>query len=121
MSDRVWSVEELTIVHPLPDGWTWSVAQGIGVSDVDPMRPWAFGVGDQGVEVGGDGALLALDGNGRRFDPPADVALAVVLASKGRDSFEAMAREADRLAAWVIEAGGRIALRDLAAMLRRGR
>ncbi len=96
MNGRVWTVKELDRVLPLPEGWTWSIASGL--SEFDPTRPWAFGVGDRGVEVDADGAVSAQDGNGRRFDPPAEVALAVILASQGRDSMEAMAEAMDGIA-----------------------
>lgn len=79
-----WTIEALNREHPLPEGWRWSFATG-GEPEEDPSRPWAFGRTrhghDAGIEII-DGILEARDGNGHAFDPPVDVALAVLLANK---------------------------------------
>jgi hypothetical protein len=118
MNVRVWTLEELDLAHPLPDGWEWSIASGLG--EFDSTRPWAFGVGDLGVELDLEGRVVANDGNGKRFDPPADVALAVILASNGLDSMETMAFEVERRVSTSTLGGLLVAWRDVAAMLRRG-
>jgi hypothetical protein len=123
MSARVWTREELDRVHPLPKGdmdgfgprppWFWRV---------DPTGPVAFSVChsvDGEVWVDAAGRLCSSDG-----DPPWPVALAVILASQGLDSREAMA---DEVGAYALAAGrdGRhdvaSQLYDVASLVRRGR
>jgi hypothetical protein len=100
MSDRVWTVEELDIVHPLPKAeavryrypYAWRVdSDGPVAFEVGPSEP------DE-VWVDARGHLASATG-----EPPADVALAVILASKGLDSMEAMAREMDTKAGEMTE------------------
>ena len=87
---RIWTIEELTRVHPLPDGWTWAAERVTAV-----RGDWEVWLDDEGelcswYEPDG-GSML-------RCDPPADVALAVILASKGLDSLAAMADALDKMA-----------------------
>ena len=80
MSARVWTVEELDQVHPLPDGWRW----------VEEDFAWtATWHGLTGVGVEASGHMAGMDG------APRDVVLAVILASKGLDSNEALADALD--------------------------
>jgi hypothetical protein len=88
-TDRVWTIAGLDHTHPLEDendeGWTWKL-------DEDG-RPFA---------VNGDRARIYVDDLNRlRCDDidgdNADVALAVILASKGLDSLETLATESYRL------------------------
>lgn len=81
MTDRAWTIDELDRVHPLPEMWTW-VADAYG-------RPFARNGGDT-VEVD-HGELLSISHEGSLIAPPFDVALAVILASMGRDSFDTLA------------------------------
>lgn len=119
MTARVWTEAELDRVHPLPKGtadgirnrppWFWRV---------DQTGPVAFTVApDDGCEVWVDagGRLCSSDG-----DPPADVALAVILASKGLDSMEAMAASLEDDADCEDDLRADRYLRKAAAMLRRG-
>jgi hypothetical protein len=134
MSARVWTREELDRVHPLPDGWTWARELD------DPL----FARGPYGSSVSvcresGDVVSVIYDEQGRfNHFPPALVALAVILASQGLDSREAMADALDRRAVAAdrdADVSGRHrdgeadsagyaceaqALRYAAAMLRRG-
>jgi hypothetical protein len=120
---RIWTVDELTRVHPLPDGWEWAHDDSVG---------W-YAHDNNGATVCVDycGDLLALWNGTTIISPCADVCLAVILASKGLDSYAAMVVEADREAAeWTTEAInpvtrrlvtlGREALNRTADMLRRG-
>jgi hypothetical protein len=141
---RQWTIEELDRVHPLRDGWSWDVAFG-----APPVARYGTGIGSLAVYVD-DGELVSekmLPPTGERFEcmfgckaanegtshepPPADITLAVILASKGLDSREAMAAEVERESARLVPATadatahcwagyGRDGLRRVAAMLRRG-
>ena len=91
-------------MHPLREGWCWDVD-----SDATPVARRGTGIGSLAVYVDA-GELVSekmLPPTGERFEcmfgckvandgtthepPPADIALAVLLASKGFDSLEAMA------------------------------
>jgi hypothetical protein len=87
---RVWTVEELDLVHPLPDGWSWKYECDswwavLGDED-DAERASCFIWTDDRDRFGSAAGTLGC------HDAPADVALAVILASKGLDSMDAMAR-----------------------------
>lgn len=98
---RVWTEEELDRVHPLPEGWLWSKrgldtwcarkAGGGGWMDV-----WVAGRADAEPALLTECVLPI--GIPKPFMPPIDVALAVILASKGLDSREVMVAEMRRLA-----------------------
>jgi hypothetical protein len=91
---RVWTVEELDRVHPLPEGWRWLTDDDgetwMAIADNEMQEPACF--------VWDDGSLGCDEG------VPLPVALAVILASQGRDSFKAMAAaldvEAENHLAW---------------------
>lgn len=87
MSARVWTVEELDQVHPLPEGWVW-------IKSVDASGRWIADNGDACVEVDAHGRLTTSDVDGE----DRDVVLAVILASKGLDSTEALAKALATLA-----------------------
>jgi hypothetical protein len=89
MTARVWTREDLDRVHPLPDGWEW---------DADPSVGWYALHRSGSVCVDDSGDVLALFNGTERFDSPAVVCLAVILASQGMDSREAMATALDVLA-----------------------
>lgn len=93
MSAREWTAGELNRVHPLPEGWTWSVMLPGRFSKalVGPVA-WR---GASYVEVGVRGDLVVVNCSHDRADVPADVLIAVGLVSKGLDSLEAMARALD--------------------------
>jgi hypothetical protein len=90
---REWTIEELDRVHPLPDGWAWRLWDG------GPMAcSGTLEISADGDEVWGQGResnMTAL---------PSKVCLAVILASQGLDSREAMATVLDGVAR-EIEAG----------------
>jgi hypothetical protein len=80
MTARQWTCEALDAAHPLPDGWIWCVAgEHIGALEVggpfDPNEVW----------VDEHGFLATSE-----REPPADIAFAVILASRGVDSLGAM-------------------------------
>jgi hypothetical protein len=123
---RQWTREELDRVHPLPEAdgfhilyaWEWCVAgPHVSAREVDTSEP-------NEVWVDGNGNLASSEG-----EPPASVALAVILASRGMDSREAMAAAMDTVAERVKaapiaseEMRGRAWQATAAAMmLRRGR
>jgi hypothetical protein len=87
MSDRVWTIEELDRVHPL-DGWAWAFDDQVG---------WYARTmhGNATVCIDLQGEVLALWGGTEKISPHRNVALAVILVSKGQDSMKAMA---DKLA-----------------------
>jgi hypothetical protein len=104
-ASRQWTREELDAVHPLPDGWEWW--------ECEDGRWSAFAYA--GAEGGchGDTVLVeddtvcCRDGeDGKRYPPPWRVAVAVILASQGLDSREAMA---DALQVHVDEDASRLA------------
>jgi hypothetical protein len=87
MTSRQWTREDLDRVHPLPDGWTWEqdyVGEWCAANRTTKRRPGLVRLTDDG----------RLDG-GVKLGPdeliPADVALAVILASQGLDSLAALA------------------------------
>jgi hypothetical protein len=69
MSARVWTREELDRVHPLPDGWRWEQGTAARWHAIDDSEARCF--------------IWQWGGIGTDGDVPADVALAVILASKG--------------------------------------
>ena len=83
MIARVWTVEELDQVHPLPKGWVWRVRAG-------GLRAVRTGMVLRTVCVGENGLTTVGDMSDTHETPP-EVALAVILASKGLDSNEALA------------------------------
>lgn len=86
---RIWTLKELDDMHSLPEGWTWAD---------DPSVGWhARYPGGYTVCIDASDDVVALHDGTRHFEPPARVALAVILASKGLDSLAAMADELDRL------------------------
>jgi hypothetical protein len=102
VSARVWTREELDSVHTLPEAdddddrsWRWRLeADGCHVAvgwhdDHDGVE------GEHLVWVGKGGWLRSVCGD-YEVPPPATVALAVILASQGLDSREAMATEMDK-------------------------
>jgi hypothetical protein len=82
-ASRQWTREELDRVHPLPDGWEW----GLDVYG----HPYARDTVGRTIEVDHGNLLALTPPSGDRFDPPGPVALAVILASQGLDSREAIA------------------------------
>jgi hypothetical protein len=119
MTARVWTVEELDRVHRLPEGWRWEYDE----------REWGWHArGPQNAIICVDGHCEVLAGCGGA-DSRA-VALAVILASQGRESFEMLAQAVERevftaashdpiVMAWA-ELHREVIAR-IAAMLRRGR
>lgn len=95
MTARVWTVEELDRVHPLPDGdedehgWRWHIAHDGSLRALGWYDDHDGVVGEHQV-VYWRGALISVCGD-YNVPPPGDVALAVILASQGLDSREAMA------------------------------
>jgi transcriptional regulator GlxA family with amidase domain len=127
MTTRVWTKEKLNEAHPLPKSKDGSTSSWMWELDGEPPT-WDATLTDysDSVFVCDDGTLGSMSG-----EPPADVALAVILASKGLDSMEAMAREVERFAGIVRATGDddrsavlagreRSRLREVAEMLRRG-
>ncbi len=133
MSARIWTREELDRVHPLPDGWGWKrdalTGSWVAVA-LDDGDEW-----EAGDTVGICGGAVHLETASDFDPPPAHVALAVILASQGLDSREAMAAEFERRAKdnraraeraftasmEIRQEGMADALDEAAAMLRRGR
>lgn len=97
MSARVWTREELDRVHPFSDerkreGWVWAMLGG---------GHWCARNRSDYVWVDARGVLVTKCTEfvpAGVFAPPADVALAVILASNGLDSREAMAAAMDSMA-----------------------
>lgn len=129
MTARVWTREELDRVHKMRGGWEWVH---------DSERQWhAMRVGRDGdwhvwVDECDTVCSMWLAG---AYDPPADVALAVILASKGLDSYEAMAAAMEQRAEYFDDGARRVnrsgqtraanlasaqSMRTCAEMLRRG-
>ncbi len=81
MNTRQWTVEELTSVHPLPDGWTWNTGKSV-------FRVWVEALNESGdcITVDENGDLMW---RGLEYIPAALV-LPVILASQGLDSREAI-------------------------------
>jgi 3-oxoacyl-ACP reductase-like protein len=89
MSARVWTREELDRVYPLPDGWAWArLPSGAWCArrTANGARSTVFVRGGTLCAECSVPMAAAFD-----IDPPDDVALAVILASRGLDSREAMA------------------------------
>lgn len=84
MTARVWTVEELDRVHALPSDWWWEIHGNDPVACCE-----AFEICADETEVWGSSREAAMTSLHR------DVALAVILASKGLDSLGAMAAEMD--------------------------
>ena len=79
---RVWTLEQLIDVHPLPDddGWEW-------IPDTGVRGGWLAASGDGRV------VCVLMDGRirfGNMDDVPDRVALAVILMSQGLDSLATM-------------------------------
>jgi hypothetical protein len=91
---RVWDVDELDRVHPLPEGWRWTydhdVDDGLWHAEHEDGRrfvsAYVAATGDVYVEVFPSGKA------------PRAVVDAVILASQGWDSFEHIARHFDGVA-----------------------
>lgn len=132
---REWTREELDRVHPLPEGWAW--ARRLNGSWF--ARHFANGARCE-VWVSAGSLIAAVYGAAEpeSIDPPVDVALPVILASKGLDSLGEMADEMALEAAKAKERarthrlnrqtamaysndGQQSGLTAAAAMLRRGR
>jgi hypothetical protein len=89
VAKRQWTKEELDRVHPLV-GWAWAYrANGswCARNEENGRRRdvWVSGAGHLVAECSIPMAMPY------SIDPPVDIALAVILASKGRDSLAAMA------------------------------
>lgn len=129
MTARVWTVEELDWVHKLPDGWAWEIHGGkpramAAAPDppIDCTGDWHVWVDDLGeLASQAIGPRCYREGETDHVDPPADVALAVILASKGLDSLGAMADAMEREAAASDGANARTnAQRSIACGIRQG-
>jgi hypothetical protein len=80
MTARVWTLEELDRVHPLPEGWAWRLWDG------EPMACSGE------LEIFADGDEVWGQGRGANMTAlPSAVCIAVILASQGLDSREAIA------------------------------
>jgi hypothetical protein len=114
---RQWTREELDRVHPLPDGWAWRQR---------PNGSWCATYAASGVRCDvwvSAGSLIAMVEGATEplnFDPPINVALPVILASKGLDSLGAMAAAMDTEGDLNGSSWAKVAYRWCAAMLRRG-
>jgi hypothetical protein len=84
MTARVWTIEELNRVHPLPEGWRWCLT-------LDKGKPFAMRKTVYAEVTIIDGRVEITVSPDDHPNVPDDVCLAVILASKGRDSFEHMA------------------------------
>ena len=130
MSARVWTVEELDLVHHevKRKGWTWALDDGrpfAHLGPIDQVGTITVRVDEyrDGVrEICCERVVFAQDwpDDTVREDPDIDVALAVILASQGRDSLEAMAEALDTQALGTRSLGRSRGLRESAAMLRSG-
>lgn len=116
---RVWTIEELDSVHPMPEPddetseWSWRIdpAHGPEAVDEDGARVYVDSIGRLCCDD--------IDGGDRR------VALAVILASMGMDSYEAMAAALEkrgdmRMSIEPLWQGQGEGLHEAATMLRRG-
>lgn len=142
MTARVWTIEELDRVHPLPDGWSWVGRGGGQWLAVRTGYDGDAGPGDWHIWVDECDTFCSMfyyypRGASEPYDAPTDVALPVLLASKGLDSLGEMADalEGERVKAeqatcdaasvrFTIKAnrhaGAAEAFAQSAAMLRRG-
>ena len=128
MTTRVWTREELDRVHPLPDGWSWELHEtGPCASRRIEHHSGCMKRVEVKVVKGNMWALLRREDTelGEWVVAPADVALAVILASRGCDSLAEMAGrlEADSRKGAVHdwERGYAAGLAFAAAVVRRGR
>jgi hypothetical protein len=101
MTSRQWTREELDRVHPLSEGWAWAYSERLNWHAVAVVNVPGRMADDTVAVVSGD--VLRVDSY---FPQLASVALAVILASHGLDSREAMA---DALQAHVDEDASRLA------------
>jgi hypothetical protein len=81
---RQWTLEKLNEGHPLPDGWAWRLWDGEPMACSGDLE--IFADGDEVWGQGRESNMTAL---------PSKVCLAVILASQGLDSREAMAADLD--------------------------
>lgn len=112
MGVRIWTIEELNHIHPL-NGWAWAYDEQVG---------WYARAlhGNATVCIDLQGEVLALWGGTEKISPHRDVTLALILVSKGCDSFEAMAVEVERRVSNATLGGLLGVWRGVVAMLRRG-
>lgn len=91
-STRTWTVEELDIAHPevKAAGWSWELWD-------DGRTPVAYD-DRRSISVTQNGRVVAATANGSTFSPPRDIALAVILASRGLPSLAVMADRLDKIA-----------------------
>jgi hypothetical protein len=129
MTARQWTREALDAAHPLPEWWEW--AQRPNGSWLARNR-YKGAVSDVWVSSGTLVAECSLPmAEPYAINPPLDVALPVILASRGMDSLGAMAAEMERQAdaldpgprspigqTWAAQ--GQAVIYRVAAMLRRG-
>lgn len=94
MSARVWTREELDRVHPLPGDWEW---MRDGATTVGGVPMWSAVILDDDYGETEVSSIICVDQEGRLHcelgsddTHTADVALAVILTSKGLDSSDAM-------------------------------
>jgi hypothetical protein len=97
-STRQWTIEELDREHPLPGDWEWMEDGSNG-----GVQMWSAVVRDYDYGEPEVTSIVSVDREGRLHGEyesddtdTADVTLAVLLVSMGRDSLEAMADEAYR-------------------------
>jgi len=83
MSARVWTIAELDIVHPLPDGWTWHKDNSVGWHAVGLQSSVC-------VDASGDVESWC---RGHALAPSSDIALAVILVHRGLDSYAYLAAQ----------------------------
>jgi hypothetical protein len=88
MTARVWTREELDRVHPLPEGWAWHW----DTTDEHWEALTFSGYFDEDGERVADGWCYVENDIPYNDGGTVQVVLAVILASKGLDSFDAMAR-----------------------------
>lgn len=93
---RPWTISQLELAHPLPrDGvWKWAVSDGGMPRAVGYMGCMIF----TAPAANGDGRVLCFtddDGKALCSSPPEHIALAVLLASTGRDYGIAAGLEAE--------------------------
>lgn len=86
---RQWTIEELDRVHPLPDGWVWRMNNRTPCAEATVSSD-TWDAGDL-VMIYGEGTGLGacvqrVDRDCDVWPAPVDIALAVLLASKGLDS-----------------------------------
>jgi hypothetical protein len=90
MTARQWTREALDAAHPL-DGWKWKHGHsGWYAEAIADTQQWNAG----DVVSARGGQVCRLDANSEYWPAPHDVAMAVILASRGMDSLGAMAAAA---------------------------